>query len=62
MAETAEDAIIRNLIQALGQLQEDLNRVELWSTALDHFHRPIPEYRPSDSHLLPHRSSSTIGR
>ncbi len=58
MAQPAEDAIYRNLIEAVKRLQEHLDRVELWSTALGHFHRPVPEYRPSDAHLLQHRSVS----
>lgn len=58
MAEPAEDAIFRNLIEAVERLREDLDRVELWSAALGHFHQPVPEYRPSDAHLLPHRSAS----
>ena len=62
MAEQAEDLIVRNLIDALARLQEDLDRVELWSTALGHFHRPIPDYRPTDAHLLPHRQAPHLGR
>lgn len=37
MAQPAEDAIYRNLIEAVKRLQEHLDRVELWSTALGHF-------------------------
>ncbi len=62
MAKPAEDAIYRKLIEALERLQEDLDRVELWSTALDHFHRPVPEYRPSDAHLLPSRPLPRVQR
>jgi hypothetical protein len=53
MPETAEDAIVRNLTEALKRLQQDLDRVELWTSALGQFHSPIPEYRPSDRNLLP---------
>ncbi len=62
MPERAEDAIVRNLIEALERLHEDLNRVELWSAALDHFHHPVPEYRPGDAYLLPHRELIRPGR
>jgi hypothetical protein len=55
MPESAEDAIVHNLIEALERLREDLDRVELWSSTLDHFHRPVPEYRPGDQNLLPQR-------
>jgi hypothetical protein len=57
MAESPEDAIVRNLIEALGRLQQDLDRVELWTSTLGQFHRPVPDYRPSDQNLLPPRKS-----
>jgi hypothetical protein len=53
MSESAETMIMRNLVDALERLQEDLERVELWTSALGQFNHPIPEYRPSDQHLLP---------
>ena len=62
MAEQAEDAIVRNLMQALEQLQEDLDHVELWSGVLGQFNHPVPEYRPSDAHLLRHRELRRDGR
>jgi hypothetical protein len=34
MSEQAEDTIVRNLLQALARLHEDLDRVELWTAAL----------------------------
>jgi hypothetical protein len=52
MRESAEDAIIRNLIEALERLHEDLRRMELWAATLGSFRHPIPDYRPSDRHLL----------
>jgi hypothetical protein len=52
MPEPAADEIVRNLIEALERLREDLDRMELWTAALERFHRPIPDYRPSDQHLL----------
>jgi hypothetical protein len=62
MAEPAEDLIVRNLLTALEQLEEDLDRVELWSSALGQFHRPVPKYRPNDDYLLPPQSRSHFGR
>jgi hypothetical protein len=52
MPEPAADAIVRNLIEALERLRNDLDRMELWAAALDRFQRPIPDYRPGDQHLL----------
>ena len=52
MPEPAEDAIVRNLIEALERLRQDLDRMELWAAALEGFQHPIPDYRPGDQHLL----------
>ena len=52
MPEQAEDLIVRNLIEALERLREDLDRMELWTAALGSFQHPVPEYRPGDQHLL----------
>jgi hypothetical protein len=57
MPEPAEDIVIRNLIDALERLHEDLDRMELWTAALSGFKHPIPDYRPGDRHLL--QASST---
>jgi hypothetical protein len=55
MPEPAADAIVRNLIEALERLRDDLDRMELWAAALDRFQHPIPDYHPTDRHLLdPH--------
>ncbi len=52
MPEPAEDVIVRNLIEALERLHEDLDRMELWAAALGSFQHSIPDYRPGDRHLL----------
>ena len=57
MPEQAEDMIVRNLIEALERLHEDLDRVELWTAALGCFQRPVPDYRAGDQYLLPTASS-----
>ena len=53
MLKPAQDTIVQNLIEALDQLHDDLNKVELWAAALETFHEPVPEYQPSNQHLLP---------
>ena len=59
MPEPAEDVIVRNLIEALERLHEDLDRMELWAAALGSFQHSIPDYRPGDRHLLkPHPNLS----
>jgi hypothetical protein len=52
MPELAEDVIVRNLIEAIERLREDLDRMELWATTLGNFARPVPEYRPGDDRYL----------
>ncbi len=53
MPEPAEDMIVRNLIDALNRLHDDLDRVELWTAALGSFQIQAPEYQPGDHYLLP---------
>ena len=52
MPEPVEDTIFVNLIQSLEQLHDDLDRVELWLGALRCFQKPVPDYQPSERHLL----------
>lgn len=58
MPECAADMIVRNLVEALNRLHDDLDRVELWTVALSSFQQPPPEYRPDSDHLLPVRKPS----
>jgi hypothetical protein len=58
ISEPAEEMIVHNLIEALERLREDLDRVELWTAALGCFQRPVPDYEPSDRHLLSSKLSS----
>lgn len=53
MLKPAEETIVQNLIEALQQLHRDLDKVELWAAALGTFQSPVPDYQPSDQHLLP---------
>jgi hypothetical protein len=55
MPERASDMIVRNLIEALNRLHDDLDKVELWTAALSSFQQPTPEYKPSADHVLPRR-------
>jgi hypothetical protein len=57
----AESVIFRNLIEALNRLRDDLDRVELWTAALDSFQRDVPDYRPSGDHLLPLKPPANDG-
>jgi hypothetical protein len=57
MPEHAADMIVRNLVEALNRLHDDLDRVELWTVALSSFQQPPPEYRPDNEHVLPVRKS-----
>ncbi len=52
MVEPAENVIVRNLIEALEQLHEDLDRVELWTQALGCFQTAVPDYQPNDQYVL----------
>ena len=55
MPEHAADLIVRNLIEALNRLQDDLDRVELWTIVLSSLQQPPPDYRPDSNYLLPGR-------
>jgi len=58
MPEPAEDMIVRNLIDALERLHEDLDRVELWTVALGCFQQPVPDYS-SGEYVLPTSNKHT---
>jgi len=55
MPEQAEDLIVRNLVEALNRLRDDLDRVEFWTAALSSFQQPAPDYRPDSEYLLSSR-------
>ncbi|MGO9702537.1 MAG: hypothetical protein ACLPX7_25130 [Xanthobacteraceae bacterium] len=58
MPERAADMVVRNLIEALNRLHDDLDRVELWIVVLSSFEQPPPEYRPDSEYLLPLRKAA----
>jgi hypothetical protein len=41
------EKIAERLQESLDQLRKDIDRVELWASALDGFSRPIPSYDPA---------------
>ena len=53
--DTAEDLVVRNLIEALNRIHADLERIEVWTAALACFQEAAPQYEPSCDHLLPPR-------
>ena len=59
MPEPAEETIAQNLIEALEQLRQDMDRVELWAAALRCFQSPAPEYEPKDRCLLAAKRDAT---
>lgn len=62
MPDTASDTIVKNLIEALSRLQDDLDRVELWTAALICFQEPAPDYWPRGDHLLPRGDDAGAGK
>jgi hypothetical protein len=60
--EPAEEVIVHNLIDALEQLRQDLDRVELWTAALGCFQRPVPDYQPNNQYLLTSKVDGTRPR
>jgi hypothetical protein len=44
--------ISERLHESLARLREDIDRVELWASALEGFSRPIPDYDASRRYRL----------
>ena len=53
MPDAVPDTVMKNLIEALNRLHDDLDRVELWTAALKSFQEPALEYRPRTDYVLP---------
>ena len=62
MSDPAEDIIVRNLIETLDRLQETLDRVELWSAALDCFQRSTPDCEWANRYRLPRSRQAEMRR
>jgi hypothetical protein len=48
MREQREEVVVANPVEVLDNLDDDLDRVEIWTTALSCFQHPTPEY-PTDN-------------
>jgi hypothetical protein len=59
MADSAEDLIVRNLMETMHRLHADLDRIEFWTSALAAFQAPVPRYQPHTEFLLPPRKPAT---
>ena len=60
--EPLRDHIARKLEDAMGRLNDDLDRVEFWAAALDAMMQPVPTYEPGhDEFLLPCRNDRADG-
>ncbi len=50
-AEPAKERIVHRLMEAVDRLHSDIERVELWASALGGLTRAIPDYDPAKSKL-----------
>ena len=62
MANDASETVVKNLVEALNRLHDDLDRVELWTTALMCLQKPAPDYPPRPDYLLPRREDDGAGK
>ena len=46
MRDPREEVVAPNLTEVLGNLDDDLDRIELWTAAPNCFQRPAPKYQP----------------
>jgi len=56
------ERIAERLQESLAQLRKDIDRVELWASALDGFARPIPPYDPALHYKLPPGKMNADGK
>jgi hypothetical protein len=56
MTKQLEELIVGNLVETLNRLREDLDRVELWTAAMQCLGHPAPDYGPADQYLLQTRN------
>jgi hypothetical protein len=45
MRKKEEEVFVTDPIELLDNLDNDLNRIEMWTAALSSFQRPAPEYQ-----------------
>jgi hypothetical protein len=48
MREQRAEVVVPHLIEVLDNLDDDLDRIELWTAALSCFQHPAPEYQPDN--------------
>jgi hypothetical protein len=48
MRKKEEEVFVTDPIELLDNLDNDLNRIEMWTAALSSFQRPAPEYQPGN--------------
>jgi glycerate kinase len=48
MRERQEEVVIPNMVEVLDNLDDDLDRMELWTAALSCFQHRAPEYQPNN--------------
>ena len=48
MREQRAEVVVPHLIEVLDNLDDDLDRIELWTAALSCFQQPPPEYQPDN--------------
>ena len=53
MTEMTEEKIVCNLAEALQCVNDDLDKVEMWTAVLGYFQTPVPKYCPGEHYLLP---------
>jgi hypothetical protein len=58
MMEKTEEKIVCDLAEASRRVNDDLDKVEMWTAALGYFQTPVPEYRPGDDYLLPRQAAT----
>jgi hypothetical protein len=57
MTEMIERKIVCDLAEASQRVNNDLDKVEMWTAALGYFQKPVPAYCHGDRYLLPPRQS-----
>ena len=58
MREQRAEVVVPHLIEVLDNLDDDLDRIELWTAALSCFQHPAPEYQP-DNVMSDERETTT---
>jgi hypothetical protein len=55
------DAVTRNLLEAIERVRDDVAKVEFWAGAVAGFAEPVPEYEPDQGSVwLPSEQGGTL--